>query len=70
MEGASEDIALAVEIIRQLENLEYPEDSILQAMIYVCQDTLKKLPDAQREFWREKLEQTFQQQIKPDRHLN
>ena len=28
MEGASEEIALAVEIIRQLENLEYPEDSI------------------------------------------
>ena len=56
MDNAPEDISLAVEIICQLENLDYPEDSILQAMIYVCQDTLNKLPDEQsREKWRNKI---------------
>ncbi len=60
MENTAEDIALAVEIIRQLENLNYPNESILQAMIYVCEDTLKKLPADQKEQWREKLETTFQ----------
>lgn len=56
MDGAPEDIALAVEIIRQLENLDYPEESILRAMIHICQDTLNKLPnDEAREFWRQRL---------------
>lgn len=56
MEGASEDIALAVEIIRQLENLNYPEENILKAMVHICQDTLNKLPnDGTREFWRQRL---------------
>ncbi|WBA80731.1 hypothetical protein [Endozoicomonas sp. GU-1] len=56
MDGASEDIALAVEIIRQLENLNYPEENILKAMIHICQDTLNKLPnDGTREFWRQRL---------------
>ena len=59
MEGASEDIALAVEIIRQLENLEYPEESILQAMIMVCQDTLQKLPEDRRQYWQQKLSGSF-----------
>ncbi len=56
MNDTPEDVALAVEIIRQLENLNYPEEAILQAMIYVCQDTLKKLPDNNlREQWRNKI---------------
>ncbi|WP_422450104.1 MULTISPECIES: hypothetical protein [unclassified Endozoicomonas] len=56
MDGASEDIALAVEIIRQLENLNYPEENILKAMVHICQDTLNKLPnDGTREFWRQRL---------------
>ena len=56
MEGAPEDITLAVEIIRQLENLAYPEESILKAMVHVCQDTLNKLPnDGTREYWRQTL---------------
>lgn len=59
MEGASEEIALAVEIIRQLENLEYPEDSILQAMILVCKDTLQKLPEDRRIFWQQTLSKAF-----------
>ena len=60
MDNTTEDIALAVEIIRQLENLDYPNESILQAMIYVCEDTLNKLPADQKEEWRQKLEATFQ----------
>lgn len=56
MDGAPEDIALAVEIIRQLENLNYPEENILKAMVHICQDTLNKLPnDETREFWRQRL---------------
>ncbi|WP_067515146.1 hypothetical protein [Endozoicomonas ascidiicola] len=56
MEGAPEDIALAVEIIRQLENLNYSEESILQAMIMIFRDTLNKLPDDDsRKYWQQKL---------------
>ncbi|WP_152554152.1 hypothetical protein [Endozoicomonas elysicola] len=56
MDGAPEDIALAVEIIRQLENLNYPEESILRAMVHIFQDTLNKLPnDGTREYWQQKL---------------
>ena len=63
MEGAPEDIALAVEIIRQLENLAYPEESILKAMVHVCQDTLNKLPDdGTREYWR----QTLLTELRPE----
>ena len=56
MEGAPEDIALAVEIIRQLENLDYSEESILKAMILIFKDTLNKLPDDEsREHWQQAL---------------
>ncbi|MDP0561369.1 MAG: hypothetical protein QS721_03140 [Candidatus Endonucleobacter sp. (ex Gigantidas childressi)] len=56
MDNAPEEIALAVEVIRQLENLSYPADSILQSMVYICRDTLSKLPDEQaREKWRNKI---------------
>lgn len=56
MSNAPDDIGLAVEIIRQLENLDYHEKDILQAMIYICQDTLKKLPNREaREEWRKRI---------------
>ncbi|MDD7805731.1 MAG: hypothetical protein PUP46_09280 [Endozoicomonas sp. (ex Botrylloides leachii)] len=56
MDNRPEDITLAIEVIRQLENLDYPKESILQAMIYICQDTLNKLPDEDsRENWRNKI---------------
>ncbi|OED43173.1 hypothetical protein ACH42_10810 [Endozoicomonas sp. (ex Bugula neritina AB1)] len=63
MDNTAEEIALAVEIIRQLENLDYPNESILQAMIYVCEDTLNKLPSDQKEEWRQTLETAFQKKI-------
>ena len=54
MDGTPEDIALAVEIIRQLENLDYPYESILKAMGHVCVDTLNKLPDdRKRQYWQQ-----------------
>ena len=60
MDGVSEDISLAVEIIRQLENLDYPAEHILKAMIHVCRDTLNKLPNNEaREFWQKHLIEEF-----------
>lgn len=56
MEHLPEDIALAIEIIRQLENLDYTPETILQAMMHVCQDTLNKLPEEQQEHWRQQLQ--------------
>lgn len=56
MNDAPEDIALAVEIIRQLENLEYSHESILKAMAHIFNDTLNKLPDNDlRTYWRQQL---------------
>ncbi len=67
MENTSEDIALAVEIILQLEKLEYPEKSILQAMIYIFQDTLKKLPsEKEKKDWQQRIVMTLGTQ--PDAH--
>ncbi len=67
MDGAPEDIALAVEIIRQLEKLDYPEESILRAMIHVCQDTLNKLPnDETRKLWQQKLIMELSSHPKPE----
>ncbi|WP_448216024.1 hypothetical protein [Endozoicomonas sp. 2B-B] len=50
-----EDIALAIEIIRQLENLNYQPETILQAMMHICRDSLGKLPEQEKEQWRAKL---------------
>ena len=44
MDGAPEEIALAEEIIRQLEKLDYPHEINLKAMGHVCVDTKNKLP--------------------------
>ncbi|WP_252178499.1 hypothetical protein [Endozoicomonas sp. 4G] len=51
----SEDMILAVEIIRQLENLNYQPETILQAMIYICRDSLGKLSERERQQWQERL---------------
>ncbi|WP_062268116.1 hypothetical protein [Endozoicomonas arenosclerae] len=50
-----EDIALAIEIIRQLENLNYQPETVLQAMMHVCKDSLGKLPERERENWKARL---------------
>ncbi|MGI9280070.1 MAG: hypothetical protein ACR2PX_10640 [Endozoicomonas sp.] len=50
-----EDIALAIEMIRQLENLNYQPETILQAMLHVSKDALGKLPEQEREQWQKRL---------------
>ena len=47
-----EEMALAIEIIRQLENLDYRPETIIQAMTIVCQDTLNRLSDDDCKNWR------------------
>ncbi|MGI9273494.1 MAG: DUF2496 domain-containing protein [Endozoicomonas sp.] len=53
MDKGPEEIELAVEIIRQLENLDYSPETILQAMAIICRDTLGKLPEEERPKWRD-----------------
>lgn len=53
MDDLSEEMALAIEIIRQLENLDYSPETTLQAMMIVCQDTLNKLSDSDRKNWQQ-----------------
>ncbi len=68
MDDAPEDIALAVEIIRQLENLDYSRESILKAMVHICNDTLNKLPDnGPRAYWRQQLITELMAQDRPSR---
>lgn len=52
---ASDEVELAVEIIRQLENLDFSEQTILQAMVHVCRDTLNKADGEQQQILREEL---------------
>ena len=56
MDKAPEEIELAVEIIRQLENLDYTAETILQAMAIICRDTLGKLPEEEQPKWRNYLQ--------------
>ena len=53
MDDLSEEMTLAIEIIRQLENLDYSPETILQAMAIISRDTLQKLPEKDRENWRQ-----------------
>lgn len=53
MDNLPEEMTLAIEIIRQLENLDYPPETILQAMAIICQDTLNKLSDSDRKKWQQ-----------------
>ncbi|MCL6270896.1 DUF2496 domain-containing protein [Sansalvadorimonas sp. 2012CJ34-2] len=54
-EEAPEHVRLAVDMIRQMENLEFSENTILEASLLVIQDTLNKLPSDQRLHWRQRL---------------
>lgn len=53
MDNMPEEMTLAIEIIRQLENLDYPPETILQAMTIICQDTLNKLSEDDRKKWQQ-----------------
>ena len=54
-EQAPEHVKLAVELIRQVENLDFEEETVLEASLLVIQDTLNKLPQNSRLFWRQRL---------------
>ncbi len=58
---ASDEVELAVEIIRQLENLDFSEQTILQAMVHVCRDTLNKVDGERQQMLREELLHALQQ---------
>ncbi|MRI33503.1 hypothetical protein EOPP23_10950 [Endozoicomonas sp. OPT23] len=58
-EQLPEDVALAVEIIRQIENLGYDADTVLKAMSHICLDTLAKLSEEDRLNWQKKLCQSL-----------
>ena len=53
MDNLPEEMTLAIEIIRQLENLDYPPETILQAMAIICQDTLNKLSESDKKKWQQ-----------------
>ena len=54
-EEEPEHVKLAVDMIRQMENLDFPEDTVLEACLLVMQDTLNKLPGDHRLEWRQRL---------------
>ena len=59
MDDLPEEMALAIEIIRQLENLDYSPETILQAMTIVCKDTLNKMSDDDRKNWQQFIENSL-----------
>ena len=52
---APDHVKLAVDMIRQIEHLQFPEETVLEASLLVIQDTLNKLPGDHRLLWRQKL---------------
>ncbi len=54
-EQLPDDVTLAVEIIRQIENLGYDPDTVLKAMSHICLDTLAKLSEEESHNWQKKL---------------
>ncbi|WP_281646699.1 DUF2496 domain-containing protein [Parendozoicomonas sp. Alg238-R29] len=55
MDDAPEHVKLAVDMIRQMENLNFPNETVLEACLLVIQDTLNKLESNDRLFWRNRL---------------
>ena len=54
-DDAPEHVQLAVDMIRQIENLEFPNETVLEACLLVIQDTLNKLEGNDRVAWRTRL---------------
>ncbi|MTI14439.1 DUF2496 domain-containing protein [Sansalvadorimonas verongulae] len=55
LDDAPEHVKLAVDMIHQMENLAFPNETILEACLLVIQDTLNKLEQEDRLFWRNRL---------------
>lgn len=54
-DDAPEHVQLAVDMIRQMENLDFPNETVLEACLLVIQDTLNKLDRNDRVAWRMRL---------------
>ncbi len=54
-DDAPEHVQLAVDLIRQMENLGFPNETVLEACLLVTQDTLNKLGREDRLAWRSRL---------------
>lgn len=59
-DAAPEHVKLAVEIIRQVENMQLPEDTVVEAVLLIMQDTLNKMPQEERFIWRNRLSRIFE----------
>ena len=57
---APEHVKLAVELIRQLENMKYPEEAVVEAALLIMQDTLNKMDQEERLVWRNRLSRIFE----------
>ena len=55
VDEAPEHVKLAVDMIRQMENLNFANETVLEACLLVIQDTLNKLKTEDRIFWRNRL---------------
>lgn len=55
LDDAPEHVQLAVDMIRQMENLDFPNETVLEACLLVIQDTLNKMEREDRLFWRNRL---------------
>ncbi|CAM3601333.1 DUF2496 domain-containing protein [Parendozoicomonas haliclonae] len=54
-DNAPEHVQLAVDMIRQMENLDFPNETVLEACLLVMQDTLNKMGREDRVAWRTRL---------------
>ncbi len=59
-ENASDHVMLAVEIIRQIENMQVADETAVEAVMLVIQDILNKMPREERLIWRNRLSRTFE----------
>ena len=55
LDEAPEHVKLAVDMIRQMENLDFANETVVEACLLVIQDTLNKLSQEDRRFWRNRL---------------
>ena len=58
-EDVPEHVRLAVEIIRQVENLNFAEDVVAEAMVLILQDAVAKMPEEHRIRWKNRLSRIF-----------
>ena len=55
LNDAPDHVKLAVDMICQMENLQFAEETVLEACLLVIQDTLNKLSGEDQLLWRQRL---------------